>query len=247
MFFRYDEYRAFLTKVSQTETFTPLGSWDGGPAIVLRHDVDFDLAAAYDLALLEHECGVRSTFFVMTTADSYNPMSATNRARLIHMHALGFEIGIHFHPPAYGAPDATEQRRNLDAEAAVLAGITGSPVRAVSIHNPSVHGGYPIFEGYRNAYEPAIFSPERYLSDSRMILRTDPYEFCEKTRGMSRQILLHPMHFTPQGDAYPSILRRIVRDYATTLDEDLRVNETYVSLMPVGLFDSIANGPAPKG
>ena len=31
--------------------------------LILRHDIDFDIKAAYEIALIEHEINVKSTFF----------------------------------------------------------------------------------------------------------------------------------------------------------------------------------------
>ena len=74
--FRNDELASFLTAINERFTVTPLAAWDGGPAIVLRHDVDLDLRPAHRLAALERRCGVRSTFFVLTTCPLYNVLAA---------------------------------------------------------------------------------------------------------------------------------------------------------------------------
>ena len=31
--------------------------------LILRHDIDFDIKAAYEIAVIEHELNVKSTFF----------------------------------------------------------------------------------------------------------------------------------------------------------------------------------------
>src|SRR3712207_7869164 len=60
---------------------------------------------------------------------------------------------------------ATEGESALDTrfrqECALLESIVGQSVRSVSVHNPSVHRQYVLFPGYRNAYDPEIFGPDR--------------------------------------------------------------------------------------
>ena len=97
-FFRYDRLASFLRDLNERYTVTTFADWDGGPGIVLRHDVDLDLRPAHRLAELERDCGVRSTFFVLTTCPLYNVLAAPNRAMVAEMAAWGFEIGLHFDP-----------------------------------------------------------------------------------------------------------------------------------------------------
>ena len=69
--------------------------------IILRHDVDLDIYPAYKMALLENEIGVKSTFFILLNAQSYNPLSINNKNILREISSLGFEIGLHFDPTNY--------------------------------------------------------------------------------------------------------------------------------------------------
>ena len=69
-------------------------------------------------------------------------------------------------------------------ECKILEEITEESIVSISLHNPSISGEYPLFEGYFNAYSEELFSDDRYISDSMRVDPTlhpfrgkDPYEF----------------------------------------------------------------------
>lgn len=246
MIFRYSQYADFLARAKQAGPVVPLGEWDRSNAIILRHDVDFDIEAAWRLAQVEAQSGVRASYFIMVTCHNYNPLSRINRTHLRRMTDKGFEIGLHFDPMIYGEADADRLRECLDHEARLLATVSGKPVRSVSLHNPAINGQYPLFEGYCNAYDSRIFSDGCYLSDSRMDFRgKNPYEFVQRVKEFPIQILLHPLHYSENGDAYPEYFCRKFKSYIDTIDEEFRLNATYSRLMPCDLFSYvIAKGGA---
>src|SRR3989442_5762853 len=162
LIFKYSELTKFLTHIKEKYHITTMGDWDGSKSIIIRQDVDFDLKAAYDLSLIEKKIGVSSTFYVMTSSFTYNPMSRENRKIIKEINDMGFEIGLHFDPSIYGQLEENDLQQKVDHESKILSSITKTEVRSLSIHNPSVHGRYPIFEKYLNAYDDKIFSNGRY-------------------------------------------------------------------------------------
>jgi hypothetical protein len=247
LFFRYAEYRKFLRYLKPLGATIPLCRWDGSNAIILRHDVDFDLNAAHRLALIEVEHGIRSTYFILTTSHMYNPASLDKRKKLAEMSRLGFEIGLHFDPAVYGNADDETMRAHVDREAGILSAITGMQVRSLSLHNPSVDGRYPTYDGYHNAYQAEIFSDENYLSDSRMDFRgKDPYEFVLRVRERPIQILLHPIHYSESGDAYPELFTRMIKSHVEQVDREARVNSTYRRQMATQRLYDAVSGETPS-
>lgn len=221
--FRYQDLRTFLKDASDRYRIWNLKDWRGGNGIVLRHDVDFDLRAALRMAELESSMGITSSFFIMTTSSFYNPSYRENREILVKMAGLGFDIGLHYDPTVY--EEGGDDEENVRREADLLASICGSEVNSVSLHNPSVHGSYPLFRSFRNAYDPAIFSNETYASDSCMDFRgKDMGVFLTQAEKGPVQLLLHPMHYTENGYGYPEIMEKYVREVAETIDRDFAVN-----------------------
>ncbi len=239
--FRYDELKKFFTVVNERYRVFRLDEWDGSNGVILRHDVDLSVRAAYDLASLEKDCGIRASYFFLTTSHAYNPASPVNRRRLQEMVDWGFEIGLHFDTGAADDRDHKETEKRLDAEAAFLSSITQVPVKSISLHNPSVRGKYPLFEGYLNAYDPRIFSPTTYLSDSRMKFQTDLAGFIAKAERQTVQLLLHPMHYSTAGGTYKEIFYAAIEEFLAVLDEEFRANDTYAGELDVGLFTYLAS------
>lgn len=218
----------------------PLRDWRGQPGIILRHDVDLDVQAAYDFSRMVAEAGVRSTFFFLVTAETYNVNCLPTRRMLRQMADDGFEVALHFDPQVYADADEQALARHARAEGDILADIIGQPVTSVSLHNPSVHGNFLLLDGWNNAYDPAIFSPDRYLSDSRMRFRSDPVDFVAQGAERTVQLLLHPLHYTQDGGPYPLSMLNYLERQTRVVDAMFRVNSEYQDRVGDGLLDALA-------
>ena len=64
--------------------------------VILRHDIDFDLNAAVEIAKIEKKEKIRSNFFFMVTSFFYNATSKFNIDRILKIQKLGHHIGLHF-------------------------------------------------------------------------------------------------------------------------------------------------------
>ncbi|WXG47433.1 MAG: hypothetical protein WED05_12365 [Candidatus Atabeyarchaeum deiterrae] len=247
--FRYTEMRKFLNYLRDNFKVTTLGDWDGSNAVIIRHDVDFDLKAAYRFAVLEHECGIPATFLVMTTCHTYNPMSISNRKLLLEISRMNFEIGLHFDPVVYGEIPIDRLNDEADREAKILESIVGKKVRSLSLHNPSLSGKYPTTQGYRNAYDSKIYADDRYISDSCMDFKgKDPYKIVMKAKEHPIQILLHPLHYTDKGSNYLDIFSDFIIEMALEIDAHFRPNSTYRAIAGNrNLLDHVAKKLAGKG
>jgi hypothetical protein len=190
--------------------------------------VDLHIKPAYELARLEKECGIESSFLILTNADGYNPLSQNNRVMLREMADWGFDIGLHFDPTIYPTFDAASLQKHVDFEATIISDITGKPVRSISLHNPSIYNQYPLFEGYVNAYSDTLFSNENYISDSCMSFRDkDVFTFFDKPLDKPYQLLLHPLHFSENGQDYNYIFTRFAKTFLSYIESGFRQNRTY--------------------
>lgn len=156
----------------------------------------------------------------------------------------GFEVALHFDPQVYGDADDVALARHARTEGDILADIIGQPVNSVSLHNPSVHGNFLLLDGWNNAYDPAIFAPDRYLSDSRMQFRSDPLEFVAQGAERTVQLLLHPLHYTLDGDRYPQPMLNYLERQTRTVDSIFQVNSEYQAQVGDGLLDAMAQALA---
>ena len=228
--FTYGQYRKLIEKMKKVNRIYTFKAIKDGTAsgIILRHDIDFDIEKAYSFSKIEEEENIRSSYFVLTTSDAYNPCSLKNRQLLKKMNDAGFEIGLHFDPSIYEELNDEQLADKADTECSILENITGDKIETVSLHCPSLHKRYPVFKKYKNAYAEEFFSPEFYISDSCKDFRgKDIFKFIEKGKEHLIQAVLHPIHFSETETHYAGTFSNIIKNRIDTFDKSMRVNKTY--------------------
>lgn len=197
--------------------------------VILRHDIDLDVESALTTARIEADLGVSATYFVLLSADVYNPLARRNREAIDEFMSLGHRVELHFDPTVYG-PSIEEFEEGLTGEAAILESLTGKPTTAFSFHRP--RGGSqkfpPTKSGLINAYAPTYFSEICYSSDSDGWWRFGAFVDSENFQaGRSLQLLLHPEWWTGlpsehPGDRLERLIdcgtRRLRDDFIATID-----------------------------
>lgn len=228
--FTYKEYKKLLNemkKINKIYTFKEV-SKKLTSGIILRHDIDFDIEKAYNLSKIEEEENIKSTYFVLTTSEIYNPSSVNNRRLLHEMYNKGFEIGLHFDPSVYVNMNEDELINKVKKECNILEDIIGAKIEAVSLHCPSIHNQYPILKGYKNAYAEEFFNPEFYISDSCKDFRgKDIFNFIERGVENLIQVVLHPIHFSDFETDYIESFNYIFKNKINSFDNNVRINKTY--------------------
>lgn len=197
--FTYAEYARWLDGlvdvcvVPLKELASTYGS--ASPVVALRHDVDERLDSALELARLEHERGLRATYFVLHTADYWHRLDLIDR--LLELQALGHEVGWHNDLVTLQILGGRSPRETLARELKRLRGAGvdvvgtashGSPwCHRLGYHNdyffsdlPSPLAGFPNHERVGNVelehgmmeefglrYDAYQLGEDRYLSDAR--------------------------------------------------------------------------------
>ncbi len=166
--------------------------------VLLRHDVDISIDCAHQLALVEHEIGVKSAYFVLLRSNFYNPFSGENTEKLREIIALGHDIGLHIDLSIYNCrPD--EIHGHVVNEARMLSELVEVPIYLVSFHRPSTLLRNVAYEhiklpGFVNLYEPSLFRDIGFVSDSRGgWYHGHPLELDAVKQGRSFQLLTHPI------------------------------------------------------
>lgn len=208
-----------------------------GRTIYLRHDVDYSLELAVELAEVNEELGVEGTFFVQVRAELYNVLAPTETTRVRRLRTLGQRLALHFLAAhkADGPGDADAIR--ADFEVLRLTEQELDPV--FSWHQPSAgFGNRPALDvpGFVNVYGDRFFRAMPYLSDSIHRVSVDELEASlvhDESREL--QLLLHPVNWIAGGASGAEILirgwSRVLRDHERTLLE----NGAYVERFPNGM------------
>ncbi len=175
MEFTYDAYQRLLQSLQENGyRFASYHNWqEFDKCVILRHDIDTDIAKALRMAQIERAYGngVNSTYFVLLTSDFYNVASMNNLQMLRSIVGYGHEVGLHFDEVQY--PNAAENvellKELIIKEAGILSDLLGCPITTVSMHRPSkqILDSNLKIPGIINSYGDDFFKDFKYLSDSR--------------------------------------------------------------------------------
>jgi len=216
--FTYAEYERFLDRVSGRDV-VPLRDFARGLGdLALRHDVDDRLDSALALARLEHERGLRTTYFVLHSAPYYSRPNLLDSLR--ELESLGHEVGwhndlvtlalVHGVDPGPYLRGELERLRGGEIDVVGVAA-HGSPwCHRLGFHNdyafadlPQPRPGFPTrFEpigtlaDFGFAYDAYSLGEDAYFSDSRFERgrRAHPADF-QLEPGKRTIVLTHPCHW----------------------------------------------------
>jgi hypothetical protein len=225
--FTLDGYRALIARFLSLG-YAVKGFGEAEPEarhLILRHDVDFCIERALELARFESTLDVASIYFIQTRSIFYNALSPIVRARLDELRHLGHGIGLHFDPrgcDGVGAIDAA-----IAADAAILAEASAGPVTAVSFHRPpkTQLGGAATLAGLWNTYAQRFMVNIGYCSDSRGAWhRGEPLEHPAVRGGRALQLLTHPIWWTGRLADPRQRLQRFLDSAVRSFDRELAAN-----------------------
>jgi hypothetical protein len=168
-----------------------------GRYVILRHDIDFSVSKAEEMAALDHQAGVQSTFFVLLTTPYYNPLDEANLRILKSIISMGHEIGLHYDSSGFDALTFDAQYRRIRCLVACLESHLDIEVKAIAQHKPAAATMHPEYPGYIDPYCHALFREIGYISDSRMLFRVkDVFAFFRENSRC--QALFHPIWWHAQ-------------------------------------------------
>lgn len=198
--------------------------------VVLRHDIDFTLGAAVDIARIEADLGVRAHYYVLLRTEFYSLTGPNDWDKLEELVKLGHNIGLHFDASQYDQ-DLSALESAAARECNILENILGRDVTSISFHRPAkqLQGLARKFAGRSHAYEPQFFTDIAYVADSRGSFRYGhPLDHAAFTDRRALQLLTHPIWWREAEVADKMV---ILSDF---LDERARVlqQETIANCIP---------------
>jgi hypothetical protein len=167
---------------------------------LLRHDIDADIHAALQMAKIEHELGIKSTYFFMLRSPVYNLFGRENFQMAIKIINLGHYVGLHFDEGF--VINKSELPEKLINELKIFSIAFNTEVKVFSVHQPSVEMiNNPIkLNNLINTYDYEYFKDIYYISDSNMIWKEFyPDELFEREIYTKIQMLIHPMWWVGNG------------------------------------------------
>jgi hypothetical protein len=199
--FTLKTYEELLKYFKQSHNFTLFKEYnqaDEGKTILLRHDIDYSLKHAYEVAQLEANLGVKSTYFLLFSSPFYNMLDEENISLAKEIAKLGHEIGLHYDVTVMLKGNSSNPRAIFDAEINLLSNLIDHPIKSVAMHNPSI-SGKDIFRDseFINTYNDQFVKDMAYFSDSCMAWRNNFVEHLEQDNFPQKlQLLIHPILWT---------------------------------------------------
>jgi hypothetical protein len=233
--FTYQDYRHILTSALTSGyrfvEFPALSHYrdtDTSQSIcLLRHDCDNDITAALKMAEVEHESGVKSTYFMMLRSAMYNLLSPANASMVREIIGLGHWIGLHFDESYYADADTDAITEYVERERGWLSTEFNVPVDVVSFHQPGIR----VLENQiklkcLNTYDKHDFRDTYYLSDSNTVWREgSPSLFFAERRHPRLQLLIHPEWWTEAEETILQKWNRMLRHNFDLMQHNLLTRE----------------------
>lgn len=165
--------------------------------VILRHDIDNSIEKALEVAKIESNNDVNSTFFVLLSTEFYNIFSLKSYELLKEIINCGHTIGLHFDEKRYVINNKEELEHYVEYEKNVIENALGTNVDVVSMHRPSkwILENDIRFKNAINSYSENFLQEFKYLSDSRMYWRENVLRIIENEEYNKLHILTHPFWY----------------------------------------------------
>ena len=172
---------------------------------VIRHDVEYSIYRAYQLAKVEQNEGVKSTYLFQIKNNCYNALSTKNIPTIQKIHKMGHSIGLHVHCGLLDNYSSMEDMIKKDIK--ILSDSTGIDIKVFSFHRPTIDmllSNLKI-ENLINAYDDLYFHAYKnrvknlrvkYVADSNHMWK---YGYPTTVRHDKLQLNFHPFSWTELG------------------------------------------------
>ena len=206
-----------------------------GPFVLLRHDVDFSLEHAVQMAEVEYAYGVTATYFVQLRSPLYNLMSVPACRLIDRIQSRNHVIGLHFDPSFYSEQVADGVRYELDL---LLSVFPEASTDVVSLHRPRLWQTWAVEQVARasivHTYDDRFVRDVAYFSDSAGIWqRGNPMRSDDFRARRSMHILTHPLWWVEGGATSIAKLGGYIRrrrELAVTYLEETAVSFSLAAL-----------------
>lgn len=93
----YENHLRSISKRFESITFSQIDDdFELGNKLLWRHDVDHSLNRALDIARIDREHGISSTFFIRVRGDFYSIFERSQSELIAKIGEFGHEFGLHF-------------------------------------------------------------------------------------------------------------------------------------------------------
>ncbi len=189
--------------------------------VLLRHDIDFSLTAAREIAQHDYNSGIRSTFFIYLNTPFYNILFEDDKKQIDEIVDFGHDIALHFNEKI---------NIGLDKEIEILSKVF-SNVRTdlISFHKPRID--YHTKTNIRNnipeqiltSYDDTFFKDIKYISDSKCSFNETKFASILDSN-KSFQLLIHPVWWYFNGNSPTEKIKALWNGKLSEVIENVKKN-----------------------
>ena len=234
--FNYAEYRNIITLVKQNLPIMDFSEVNDevNAFCVLRHDIEFSIDRALQMARIEHEdLNVHSTYTVQLRNNTYNALSQKNIEAIQEIESMGHYIGLHQNPPQMSDDELVDY---ITKDIETLEHYYGFSVDRFAFHrcgsNPKLLENYVKVPDKINCYAKEFFhyfsgdKPEEirvhYLADSNHDWKYGhPFNIDYWDLPQKMQLLTHPYSWTERGYENISNFTKLIKERNEELLSDM--------------------------
>ena len=213
-------------------------------ALYLRHDVDYSLDSAVELARTNANLGVRGTFFLLLRSNLYNLLAPRNLKQARLLVDCGQDVGLHFAALDPPPQDPRDVLRLVQQELDLFRREIPQSRPIVAWHNPTA----PWLQRFADLELPQLVNVYHrtwtkdicYQSDSN--LRNRPEDFATLLRRSTLRrlhLLFHPINWTIGGNDMVEIFAGAWRQVIREREDEFQLNRVYQQTFPNGMPSEI--------
>ena len=208
--------------------------------IILRHDIDYSLPQALEIAKIDAGYKIKSTFALLISSPLYNPFTSSNIGIINKIRQLGHSIALHHRVALVQTAEQTSQ--SISREMQVMK-IFFPYIQPVFVwHNPPSNNLLSDIEvlGMVNAYGNTFVANMHYVSDS--VLRNKPEDILAALNNPRLvHLLLHPIVWMSEKNNIVSMFASALSDIINECDNEYSTNPVWKRKFPKGIPEEILN------
>ena len=187
--------------------------------VLLRHDIDFSLLAAREIAQQDYNLDLQSTFFIYLNSPFYNILFENDKLQIDEIIKLGHDVALHF-----------DERINigLDKELEVLTKIfSDARSDVISLHKPQINQQKQtvikdfVPKHIITTYDEDFFKQINYISDSKCNFQRAKLDSILDSN-KSFQLLLHPVWWFFEGNSLEEKLRVLCNEKLKEVEGNIK-------------------------
>lgn len=225
--FDIEEFKELIQQIKKTgKTFSTNWKQKNKNLIFLRHDIDFCLNSALQIAKVEKDLEICSNFFFMMSSNMYNLLSKENLTIVKEIKKMNHKISIHLDYNLF------KNHYFLTEEIKLFEKMFQVKVDIISIHRPQdfLKKNNDTINSIAHTYQDAYFKEMEYISDSGGTNPKGKIEDFINKKGSDKnlQLLMHPIWWTKRTNNPTNTLNHFKSNHLEFFTNQISINcKTY--------------------